>query len=151
MDFRRAIPTDSGGIASIESKVFPDAWNQRDITNLICTEGGVCFVAMEGDKVVAYVLARLIPPECEIYRVAVLPEYRKRGIAYRLMDYAIKTSRGKGLEIVFLEVRESNLPAVKLYEAYGFKRIGLRKNYYKNPTENAVLMLYGNSADLGEV
>ena len=151
MEFRRAIPTDSGGIASIEAAVFPDAWSQRDITNLICTEGGVTFVAREDERVIAYVLARLIPPECEIYRVAVLPEYRQRGIAYRLLDYAIKTSRGKGLEIVFLEVRESNLPAIKLYEAYGFKKIGIRKNYYKNPTENACLMLYGNSTDLGEV
>ena len=151
MDFRRALPTDSGGIAGIEESVFPDAWNQRDITNLICTEGSACFVARDGESVIAYVLARLIAPECEIYRVAVLPEYRQRGIGYRLLDYAIKTSRGKGLEGVFLEVRESNIAAIKLYEAYGFKKIGMRKNYYKNPTENACLMLYGNSTDLGEV
>ena len=151
MEFARALPADGRGIAQIEAAVFPDPWSQRDITDLVCNEGGMCFVARENGQAVGYVIGRLIPPECEIYRVAVLPEYRKRGIAYRLLDYAIKTSRGKGLEGAFLEVRASNTPAIALYRAYGFVEAGIRKNYYRLPTEDAIIMLYGNSIDLGEV
>jgi ribosomal-protein-alanine acetyltransferase len=104
------------------------------------------FTALDGDRPIAYVIGRLIAPEAEIYRVAVRTDKRRRGIGYRLLDYAIKTERGRGLESVFLEVRESNVPARNLYRAHGFREISLRKNYYHNPTENAVIMFKGNSS-----
>ncbi len=141
MEFRRSVPCDAVGIAALEKEVFPDPWCERDVTDLIVTEGGMCFTALEGDKVIAYVIGRLIAPEGEIYRVAVDPNHRQRGIAYRLLDYAVKTSRGKGLETLFLEVRSQNTPARKLYTAYGFQEVGIRKNYYKNPTDDAIIML----------
>ena len=103
----------------------------------------MCFSAIDNGEVIAYVIGRLIAPEGEIYRVAVKPEKRQRGIGYRLLDYAVKTSKGHGLERLFLEVRSRNLPAVKLYTAYGFKQIAVRKNYYKNPTEHALVMRRG--------
>ena len=148
MDFRRSIPADAMGIAQLESEVFPDAWSYRDIQNLICSEGAMCFSAIDGGEVVAYVIGRLIAPEGEIYRVAVKPEKRKRGIAYRLLDYAVKTSRGKGLERLFLEVRSKNIPAINLYTAYGFTEIGVRKSYYKDPVDDAIVMLKAHSADM---
>ena len=98
-------------------------------------------------KPIAYVLGRLIAPEAEIYRIAVLPDYRQRGIGYRLLSYAVKTERGRGLECAFLEVREGNIAARALYRAFGFSEMGKRKNYYKNPTEDAVVMVlnHGNN------
>ena len=146
MDFRRARPEDAFGISAIEESVFPDPWSYRDIVDLISTEGAMCFSAVENGRVVAYVLGRLIAPEGEIYRVAVIEEYRRRGIAYRLLDYSMKTSRGAGLECTFLEVRSQNLPAIKLYTAYGFAEIGRRKNYYKAPTDDAIVMMRGLGA-----
>ena len=146
MDFRRARPEDAFGIAEMETAVFPDAWSYRDIVDLISTEGAMCFSAIESGRVVAYVLGRLIAPEGEIYRVAVRDEYRRRGIAYRLLDYSMKTSRGAGLECAFLEVRSQNLPAIKLYTAYGFTEVGRRKNYYKCPDDDAIVMLRGFAA-----
>ena len=116
--------------------------------DLICTEGSMCFSALEDGEVIAYVIGRLIAPEGEIYRVAVKPSKRQRGIGYRLLDYAVKTSKGQGLERLFLEVRSRNLPAIKLYTAYGFKQIGTRKNYYKNPADDAIIMLKAHSADM---
>ncbi len=148
MDFRRSIPHDGIDIAKMEAEIFPDPWSERSVIDLICTEGAMCFSAVENDKVIAYVLGRIIAPEGEIYRVAVRPEYRKRGIGYRLLDYAMKTSRGDGLEVTFLEVRVSNIPAIKLYTAYGFARAGVRKNYYRDPTEDAVIMIKANPLDL---
>ena len=148
MDFRRSIPADATGIAELEELIFPDAWSYRDVQDLICTEGGMCFSAVEDGKVVAYVIGRLIAPEGEIYRVAVAPHKRQRGVGYRLLDYALKTERGRGLETVFLEVRSRNTPAINLYSAYGFKRAGIRKNYYKNPDDDAIVMLRAHPDDL---
>ena len=148
MDFRRSVPADATGIAKLEEEIFSDPWSYRDVQDLICTEGSMCFTAIDGGEVIAYVIGRLIAPEGAIYRVAVKPEKRQRGIGYRLLDYAVKTSKGHGLERLFLEVRSKNLPAVKLYTAYGFKQIGTRKNYYKNPTDDALIMLRAHSADM---
>ena len=147
MDFRRSSPFDATEIAEIEARIFPDPWSERDISDTITHEGAMCFTATEGGRVVAYVIGRIIPPEGEIYRVAVVPERRQRGVGYRLLDYAMKTSRGKGLETAFLEVRSKNLPALALYRAYGFEKVGLRKGYYKNPDDDAIIMVKASRAD----
>ncbi len=139
---------DATDISEMEADIFPDSWSYRDIQDTICTEGSMCFSAIDNGRVIAYVIGRLIAPEGEIYRVAVRPERRERGIGYRLLDYAVKTSVGKGLERLFLEVRSKNIPAIKLYTAYGFRQIGLRKNYYKDPADDAIVMLRANSCDM---
>ncbi len=148
MDFRRSVPRDATGIAELEAAIFPDPWDYRSIVDLISTEGAMCFTACEGTKVIAYIVGRLIPPEGELYRIAVAPEYRRRGIAYRLLDYSVKTSRGRGLESLFLEVRSQNYPAIKLYRAYGFVEVGRRKNYYRNPDDDAIIMLKASPRDM---
>lgn len=150
MNFRRSLPQDISGIAELEREIFPDPWDERSVQNCICSEGSMCFTAEEDGKVVAYLIGRMIAPEGEIYRVAVAPNKRQRGLGYRLLDYSVKTSRGKGLESLFLEVRSKNIPAIKLYEAYGFKRVGVRKNYYKNPDDDAIVMLKASRADILE-
>lgn len=102
----------------------------------------MCYTALGDDGILyAYVLGRTIAPEGEIYRVATAPERRGRGIAYRLMTYAIKTEKGRGLETLFLEVRSKNLPAIKLYNSLSFKKISERKNYYKDPSDDALIMM----------
>ena len=141
MEIRRTLPKDAGRIAEAEREIFPDPWSEADIISTLSTEGSMCYVALLDGEIAAYVLGRQITPEGEIYRIATLPEYRRRNIAYRLLDYTVKCERGRGLENLFLEVREQNTPARRLYEAYGFKKIGERKNYYKNPTDNAIIML----------
>ena len=141
MEIRRSIHEDAPAIAAAEELIFSDPWSERSITDLISTEGAMCYTAKDGDKVIAYVLGRIIAPEGEIYRIATLPEYRKRGIAYRLLDYAYKTEKGHGLEVLFLEVRTQNVAARALYRAYGFDEVGVRKNYYKDPVDDAIIMI----------
>lgn len=147
MDIRRAVPDDAPDIAEIEREIFSDPWSEKDIFSYICSEGGMCYSALVDGRVVAYIIGRVIAPEGEIYRIATKEKFRRRGIAYRLLDYAAKTEKGKGLECLFLEVRESNTPARNLYHSYGFREVGLRKNYYSSPTENAVVMVRAHSAD----
>ena len=141
MDIRRAHPDDATAIAEMETNIFGDPWSKKDIFSYICSDTGMCFTALDGGEVIGYIIGRKIPPEGEIYRIAVRPDRRQRGIGYRLLSYALKTERGSGVETVFLEVRESNIPARALYKAYGFNEISIRKNYYQNPTENAVIMI----------
>ena len=145
MDLRRAIPDDVPKIVALEEASFADPWGERDVFATVCSEGGICFVALEGDEVIGYVFGRLIAPEVEIYRIAVREDKRRRGIGYRLLSYMMKTERGHGLETVFLEVRSHNEAARALYRAYGFNEISVRKNYYQNPTDDAVIMLYGSA------
>lgn len=141
MEIRRATPNDATAIAEIEDISFPDGWERKDILSYITSDTGMCFTAVCDGVPIAYIIGRLIAPEAEIYRIAVRPEYRQRGVGYRLLSYAIKTERGRGLECAFLEVREGNVAARALYRAFGFSECGKRKNYYKNPTENAVVMV----------
>ena len=141
MEIRRARPDDSTGIELLEGLCFPDPWSKKDIFSYICSESGMCFTVIEDGKVIGYLIGRIIAPEGEIYRIAIHPDRRCRGIGYRLMSYALKTERGRGLETGFLEVRSKNAPALFLYESYGFERIGERKGYYKNPDDDAVLMM----------
>ena len=141
MDIRRSRPDDATDIARLEQEIFSDPWGQKDIFSYICSDGGMCFTAIDDSGVVGYIIGRKIPPEGEIYRIAVRGDKRQRGIGYRLLSYAMKTEMGHGVETVFLEVRSQNIPAIALYKAYGFTRAGIRKNYYQNPTDDAIIML----------
>lgn len=148
MNIRRAMPADAAAIAAAEAEIFSDAWAERAVCDTISTEGAMCYVAERDGKLVAYIIGRVIAPEGEIYRIATLPEHRGRGIAYRLLDYAYKTELGNGLETLFLEVRKENAPARALYRSYGFGEVGMRKNYYKNPDDDAIIMLKASREDL---
>lgn len=142
------IADDASDVAALEREIFSDPWGEREIFGYICDPLGMCYAAVDGGRVIAYILGRTIAPEGEIYRIATKVGYRRRGIAYRLLDYAAKCERGRGLECLFLEVRSRNVPARNLYRAYGFREVGLRKNYYKDPDDDAVVMLRAHSQDL---
>ena len=86
---------------------------------------------------VGYAMLYIVCGEADIIRVAVLPEYRRQGIAEKLL---LKSFEVNETDAIFLDVRESNLPAINLYKLLGFVDTGIRKDYYSNPTENAVLM-----------
>ena len=148
MEIRRMIADDVPEVAVLEAEIFSDPWREKDIFSCVTAPTGICYSAVSDGRVIAYVIGRMIAPEGEIYRIATLPSHRRRGIAYRLLDYAVKCERGRGLESLFLEVRELNIPARNLYKSYGFREIGMRKNYYKNPSDNAIVMLHCHSADL---
>lgn len=141
MEIRRSRPDDATAIAEMEMNIFGDPWSKKDIFSYICSDTGMCFTALDEGEPIAYIIGRKIPPEGEIYRIAVREDKRQRGIGCRLLSYALKTERGSGVETVFLEVRKKNLPARALYRSYGFTEIGERKNYYQNPIDDAVIMV----------
>ena len=101
--------------------------------------GGLALLAEANGVPVGYLTARLLAPECELYRIAVLPISRHTGVASALMDAFFAILKAEDCPALFLEVRESNAPAIALYKKYGMTQVGMRKNYYRDPTENALL------------
>ena len=144
MEIRRAVADDASAIVELENLYFSDPWDRKTVFSYICSEYGTCFVALEDGRPIAYVIGRMIAPEGEIYRIAVDENYRRRGVGYRLLSFMLKTERGRGLETVFLEVRSRNAAAIALYKAHGFAEMGIRKNYYRDPDDDALIMIYGN-------
>jgi ribosomal-protein-alanine N-acetyltransferase len=141
---RKATGADLAVLLALEEASFSDPWGEGDVTSYICRETAMCFTATDESGVVGYIIGTKIPPEGEIYRIAVRSDKRQRGIGYRLLSYALKTEIGHGVETVFLEVRSKNSPAIALYKAYGFSECGKRKNYYQNPSDDAIIMIKDN-------
>lgn len=123
-------------VAEIEAACFSKPWNELSIAAELQNEFSKFFVAVENGKGVGYVGLYALTGEADIVRVAVLPEYRQRGIARAVLSKSLECVEGD----VFLDVRESNTAAINLYKSLGFYDTGVRKDYYSNPTENAVLM-----------
>ena len=138
LKIRRASAEDARAIAQLEAKIFPDAWGEGAVLSYIDTS----FVAECDGSVIAYMLTNLIAPEGELDRRAVSEECRRTGIGKALLSYAISSLIERGISDLYLEVREKNLPARALYTSLGFRECGVRRSYYKNPDDNAILMVY---------
>lgn len=124
-------------VAEIEKNCFSNPWNETVIEEELKNDCSHIYVAVENERAVGYAMLYVVCGEADIIRVAVLPEYRRQGIAEKLL---LKSFEVNETDAVFLDVRESNAPAIRLYQSLGFADTGIRKNYYSNPTENAVLM-----------
>lgn len=128
-------------LMEIETRTFSDPW-RREMFSSSMTVGNVrFFTAEEEGTVVGYLLLMEIAPEAEILNLAVDPDRRREGIGDRLMAAAIGYAQDREIETLFLEVRESNLAAQSLYRKVGFMDLGRRKRYYRNPTEDAIMMI----------
>ena len=120
MEIIRAGISHIGDIARLEREIFSDAWSEDAIRSLLVSEFSYSFVAVREGEVVGYFLGSCIVQEGEVFRIAVAPEKRRRGIGYRLLSEIISRGRADGLELFFLEVRSRNEGARCLYRALGF-------------------------------
>jgi ribosomal-protein-alanine acetyltransferase len=107
------------------------------------TPGRVALLIQEEDCVQGFVIARAVGEEWEIENIAIAGPARRRGLGTRLLGELLNLARAKGAESVFLEVRESNRAARALYEKWSFLESGHRKQYYKDPEEDAILYRLG--------
>lgn len=127
-------------ILEIEQLCFMDPWSERMIENSL-KSGLDTWLLLTEEGAAGYCVLRIVADECELLRIAVRPEYRGRGLSKKLMDQLVFYSRQKDVKSIFLEVRESNERARNLYRSYGFTEEGIRKHYYLNPCEDAVIMV----------
>lgn len=138
---REMTPEDISGVLEIEMQCFSDPWSYEMIKKGLESSLDTWLVLWEEETAAGYCVFRTIADECELLRIAVRPELRGRGLSKKLMDQMVFYSRQKEVKSIFLEVRESNDRARNLYKSYGFVEAGIRKHYYLNPIENAVLMV----------
>jgi ribosomal-protein-alanine N-acetyltransferase len=103
-------------------------------------EGSYVWVAEEGGEVIGMVAARSAGEEAEILNLAVLPQHRRRWLGHSLLECAIVRMRGTGATSVFLEVRETNVSAHAFYKLLGFAEVGRRRQYYRDPIEDAIVL-----------
>lgn len=138
---REMYPDDIPEIVSIERLSFSTPWSETSFRSEIYSRYSVTRVAELNGVIVGYICVKHVADECHLLDLAVHPDYRRRGIARSLLDNVIQELRIEGCRFFYLEVRASNYAARKLYERFGFNMVGVRKGYYVNPAEDAVIMM----------
>ena len=104
-------------------------------------EKNLCVCCFEDDTLVSYCTLVTVLDEAQIINVATSPEFRGRGYAREVVFSVVDECKKRGITLISLEVRESNAPAIALYTSFGFTIEGKRKDFYKNPRENAFVMI----------
>ena len=127
-------------IAQLEKLCFSDPWSETSIASELDNRLSDWFVALEDGQVVGYVGSQTVIDGSDMMNIAVHPDHRRRGIAQALVEALETCLRNRGSKMLLLEVRDSNAPAITLYEKLGFLQVGLRKNYYRNPKEDARIL-----------
>lgn len=128
-------------IEKLEKQCFSVPWTRQALVSQLPDDMHIFIAAFDDvGNVLGYVGMMYVLDEGYISNVAISPEYRRRGIADKLIEALVSRANDKDLSFVTLEVRQSNAPAIELYRKNGFSNVGLRKNYYTQPTEDAILM-----------
>jgi ribosomal-protein-alanine N-acetyltransferase len=138
---RAATVHDLEQIVEIEQRSFSDPWSRQSFRALF-DDPRVFFVVASGvdGLILGYVAAWFVAGEGEVATLAVAPRARRLGVGSLLLDSAIDAAKGRGVAAVYLEVRASNSAAKQLYASRGFREIGIRRNYYRRPTEDACVL-----------
>jgi len=130
-------------LAELERTCFAaDAWSKNMILSSIRQTCTYVWIVqdMQLRKIVAYAVLYLAGDEGDVANIAVLSSYRKRGIGGALFDAMLNQARDEQVQTIYLEVRQSNDAAIRLYRSREFAEIGRRKNYYRHPREDAICM-----------
>ena len=128
-------------VAAIEKECFGmDAWSVRSVASELENKLAFWLVAVDGDAVAGYVGSQTVCNETDMMNVAVTAAYRRRGIAEKLVLALVEELKAMESHSLTLEVRASNAPAISLYQKLGFVQTGCRKNYYRNPREDALIL-----------
>lgn len=124
-------------VAEMEKLIFSDAWSEKSVRSELTNELSLWLVALDGETVAGYIGSQTVMQEADMLNLAVRAEYRRHGIGRKLVQELISRLDAHCLS---LEVRVSNEPAKKLYESMGFVQVGLRRNYYQKPKEDALIL-----------
>jgi len=136
---RPATAADVPDVTAIERVVFSDPWSQGDFGE--CVVSGVTFLVAEAHGTVAgYVVAHAAADEGEILNLGVAEAHRRRGVGGALVTAVLARLGAHGVQVVYLEVRDSNTGARRLYESLGFSEVARRARYYRRPVEDAVVL-----------
>jgi len=133
-------PRDARALADLEAAVFDDPWDAETFSGLLGQDRFFAAGAFDGQTLCAYLTAYSLAGELEIVNVAVASALRGRGIGRELLRFCLRQSRLLGVNRVVLEVRSGNTPARALYAGCGFTQAGLRRRYYADSGEDALIL-----------
>jgi ribosomal-protein-alanine N-acetyltransferase len=137
---RPAVSADVKALLEIERRAFTDPWSEASFHEALTSAWTFGLVAEVRRGVAGYLVGREVAGAGEVLNRAVTPELGRRGIAGALLEAGLATFRRRKVDEVFLEVRESNLSAQSLYLSRGFRPVGQRSGYYRNPKEDALVL-----------
>ncbi len=132
--------SDISRAAILEREAFSEPWSEDAFRDSLKLESSIFFAAEAEGMLLGYAGAYLILDEADITNVVVAPEWRRRGVASELLEALLAEAKSRGAKAATLEVRKSNAAAIALYEKKGFVSAGIRKRFYRCPTEDAVIM-----------
>ena len=127
-------------VAALEKRCFQDPWSENSVASELQNPLSLWLVAMDGDRVAGYVGSQTVLGESDMMNVAVDGAYRRQGVGKMLIEALMEYLKARESHCLTLEVRDSNTPARNLYGSLGFSEIGRRKNYYRNPKEDALIL-----------
>ena len=128
-------------VASFEKKLFTSPWSEKTFYRLLEQKDlALNFVGVIGGEIIAYSIAWIIAPELHLANIAVIESYRRKGIAKIIMNLLLEIGKARDCHFIYLEVRRSNATAIAMYEQFGFLSVGVRKQYYEDNGEDAILM-----------
>lgn len=128
-------------LTELESKCFSIPWSRKLFEGDISNDKAYYVLAVSADRVIGYGGLYKVLDEADITNIAVHPDFRRQGLADKILTEIFNHCKSNGITSIHLEVRESNIPAIRLYEKRGFVRLGERKNYYSDNHETALLMI----------
>lgn len=134
-------PGDAASLAELEARAFPDAWDEAAFVAAFARPAFAAFGIRQGDRLAAYATFHFLGDEFEVINIAVDPGLRGRGLASRLFGHVLQHTDKAGMNQGYLEVRAGNVPAKRLYLRHGFAVVGVRKRYYADTGEDALVMV----------
>jgi ribosomal-protein-alanine N-acetyltransferase len=139
---RPGLEDDISAVAAIEQDSFADPWSEMSFKELLTWRSAIFLVATRPDSeiIFGYVIGHAVADQAEILNLAVVASARRHGLGGALLDAAIEAVGERGAPEIFLDVRESNKPALGLYRSRRFAEVGRRKRYYRNPAEDALVL-----------
>ncbi len=140
LSFRLMAPEDADAVEVVEKACFAIPWSRESFWKAAGDSNTCYLLVLDGERVIGYAGCWISFEEGQITNVAVLPEYRGKGVGTKLMGEIIRLLLARGLTALTLEVRPSNAPARALYARYGFREAGVRKGYYQDNGEDALIL-----------
>lgn len=132
---------DLQSVSNLDKLCFSEPWPERAFAYELTTDYSICLVAIDEDEqVIAAIVVWVIVDEAHIATIAVHPDQQHKGVGSCLLAHSLLQAYARGARSSMLEVRQSNLFALKLYESFGYQAVGFRKNYYQDNQEDALLL-----------
>ncbi len=128
-------------LAELEKSCFTQPWSEKSLAEELNNRTAHFLVAeKKTGEIMGYIGVFVVCESCYISNIAVFPQYRRQGVGKTLINSASETAKKLGAESISLEVRQSNTAAIMLYNMSGFEEVGLRKNFYRDPQEDGLIL-----------